>query len=228
MVGRLQVRSSLRRYHIWLGWIIGLPLLLWTISGLVMVARPIETVRGEHLLRQAPPLYFPVAPVPPRIGPRPVSSLTLEQNVGGPKWVIRYADGGSRLADPQTGRLLPSLAAADAAEIVRARYDGRAQIAGVDRISADDPPIDLRRNIASWRVTMDDGTRFYIAETSGEIVARRTRFWRIYDFMWGLHIMDLNTREDSSNPLVIGFGILAFITIMLALTLLPLTIGRRR
>ena len=24
--------------------------------------------------------------------------------------------------------------------------------------------------------------------------------------MWGLHIMDLETREDAHNPLLIGFG----------------------
>ena len=39
----------LARWHIWLGWLIGLPLVMWTVTGLVMVARPIETVRGTHL-----------------------------------------------------------------------------------------------------------------------------------------------------------------------------------
>ena len=39
----------LARWHIWLGWLVGVPLLLWTLSGLVMVARPIEEVRGTSL-----------------------------------------------------------------------------------------------------------------------------------------------------------------------------------
>ena len=42
-------RASLRRWHMWLGWLVGLPVLFWTISGFVMVARPIEEVRGEAL-----------------------------------------------------------------------------------------------------------------------------------------------------------------------------------
>ena len=41
-------RSKLRRWHIWLAWIAAIPLLFWTVSGLVMVARPIEEVRGDE------------------------------------------------------------------------------------------------------------------------------------------------------------------------------------
>lgn len=224
----MRARQWLRRYHIWLGWVVGLPFLAWTVSGLVMVARPIEEVRGEHLLNEAPALADGLRPVPPAIGPRKVASLTLEQRHDGPRWLVRYADGGKRLADAGTGRLLPPLIAAEAAAAVSARFSGKARVAGVEKISADKPPLEFRREVDSWRVTMDDGTRFYVDAATGEIVARRTTWWRIYDFMWGLHIMDLKTREDTSNPLVIGFGIIAFVTTLLALVLLPMTIRRKR
>jgi succinate dehydrogenase hydrophobic anchor subunit len=46
--------------------------------------------------------------------------------------------------------------------------------------------------------------------------------------MWGLHIMDLQTREDTHNWWIIGFSALALVTILLALVLLPLTGKRRR
>lgn len=35
-------RAKLRRWHIWLGWAAAIPVLVWIISGLVMVARPTE------------------------------------------------------------------------------------------------------------------------------------------------------------------------------------------
>jgi hypothetical protein len=142
--------------------------------------------------------------------------------------VIGYSDGGSRLADAATGRLLPPLTAVDARAAVEDRYTGKAHVKAIDRTSASDPPLDLRRKIDAWRVTMDDGTRFYVNAATGEIAARRTRWWRIYDFMWGLHIMDLKTRENTSNPLVIGFGIVALLTTIMALALLPMTLRRRR
>jgi uncharacterized iron-regulated membrane protein len=224
----MKTRRRLRRWHIWLGWIVGLPFLAWTVSGLVMVARPIETVRGEGLIAEAPALPAGFVPVAPAIGPRPLASLRLEGRSDGPRWLLKYADGATRLADASSGRLLPMLAAADAARIVEARYTGKARILAVDRTSAKAPPLELRRKVAAWRVTMSDGTRFYLDSATGEILARRTRWWRFYDLMWGIHIMDLETREDAHNPLLIGFGIVALLTTSLALVMLPLTLKRRR
>lgn len=225
---RVKTRQRLRRYHIWLGWLVGLPFLFWTVSGLIMVARPIEEVRGEGLIREAPPLVMAAPPVAPAVGPRPVASLRLEPRAGGTRWIVTYADGAARLADPADGRLLPPVTAGEASRIVADRYTGRARITAVDKTPAARPPLDLRRKVESWRVTMSDGTRFYLNASTGEIIARRTSFWRFYDFMWGLHIMDLDTREDTHNPWVIGFGIAALITTLLALVMLPLTIRRRR
>jgi hypothetical protein len=193
-----------------------------------MVARPIETVRGEGLIAEAPALPAGLAPVPPAIGPRPLASLRLEARRDGAKWLLKYADGGTRLADVATGRLLPPLAAADAARIVEARYTGKARIAAVDRTSAEAPPLELRRKVSAWRVTMSDGTRFYLDSATGEILARRTRWWRFYDLMWGIHIMDLDTREDAHNPLLIGFAAVSLAAVLLAFLLLPPTLKRRR
>jgi hypothetical protein len=224
----MKARQRLRRWHVWLGWIVGLPFLAWTVSGLVMVARPIEEVRGEGLIRPAAPLPSGAVVVAPAIGPRPVASLVLEHRDGGPRWIVKYEDGGSRLADGATGRLLPPLAAKDAAAIVERGYTGEARIVAVDRIAADKPPMDFRRKVEAWRVSMSDGTRFYVSAATGEVLARRTGWWRFYDFMWGLHIMDLETREDAHNPLLIGFAIVSLGTILMAIVLLPLTVRRRR
>ena len=224
----MKLRHSLRRYHIWLGWLVGVPLLIWTVSGLFMAAFPIETVRGEHLIGEAPALSLAAPPAPPQIGPRPVASLSLEPRPGGARWIVRYADGGARLADPATGRLLAPLTAADAVRIVEARYTGDAKLASVDRTSAEDPPLELRRPIEAWRISMEDGARFYVDARTGEILARRTGLWRAFDIMWGLHIMDLQTREDINNPWLIGFGALAVLSLLMALVLLPLAVWKRK
>jgi hypothetical protein len=166
------VRHFLARAHIWLGWIIGVPLLFWTASGLFMVLQPIETVRGEHLKRAPVPLILTAPVVAPATGLRAVKSMALEARSDGAKWVISYADGGGRLADPATGELLP-------------------------RIDAE----------------------------TGAVLATRTKFWRAYDFMWGLHIMDLQTREETSHPILIAFAALAGVGVIIGLILLPL---RRR
>jgi len=224
----MTVRSSLRRWHIWLGWIVGLPFLFWVISGLVMVVRPIEEVRGSDLLREPRPVVLRSAPVAPRVEGLELQSLAIAQSASGPRWVATLANGFTRSADPATGDWLPELSAFQASREITARYGGKASIASVSKTDPDNPPLDLRRPIPAWQVRMTDGTHFYVDARSGQVVATRTRFWRIYDWMWGLHIMDLKTREDTHNPLIIGFAVVALVTTILALVMLPLTIRRRK
>ena len=221
-------RTQYRRWHIWLGWVAAIPVLLWVVSGLIMVARPIEDVRGSGLLREADPVRLAGPPIPPLVAGVPLSSLTLEQRAAGPRWVIKLPDGKTRIADPTTGLLLPALSASDATREVEARYAGAAKVQSVTRTSADKPPLDLRRPIDAWKIEMDDGTRFYVDASTGQIAATRTRWWRFYDLMWGLHIMDPQTREDTHNPFVIGFGIVALAMAVLGTIVLPMTIRRRK
>ena len=46
--------------------------------------------------------------------------------------------------------------------------------------------------------------------------------------MWGLHIMDLESRSDTSHPLLIGFAALAFLMVLLGLIVLPWRYLKRR
>jgi hypothetical protein len=223
-----KTRSRFRRWHIWLGWAIAIPMLLWTLSGIVMVWKPIEEVRGEHLMAEAAPMRVTAPMVAPQLEGVPMKSMSLQPRAGGPRWVVTLDDGTSRLADPASGALLPRLSAADAAREVTARYTGKAAVAAVTRTDPEHPPLDLRRPIAAWQIRMTDGTHFYVDTGSGEVVARRTGWWRFYDFMWGLHIMDPGGREDTHNPFVIGFGLLALFSTVLAITLLPMAKTRNR
>ena len=224
----MNLRTQYRRWHIWLGWAAAIPVLLWVVSGLIMVARPIEEVRGAGLLRDPQPMRLVGPPISPLVAGVPLSSLTLEERAAGPRWVIKLPDGKTRIADPTTGLLLPALSASDATREVEARYTGKAKVQSVTRTSADNPPLDLRRPIDAWKIEMDDGTRFYVDSSTGQIAATRTRWWRFYDLMWGLHIMDPQTREDTHNPFVIGFGIIALAMAVLGTIVLPMTIRRRK
>jgi hypothetical protein len=206
---------SLHKWHIWLGWLVGVPLILWTASGLFMVARPIEEVRGEHL-RGGPLMLTAISPVAPVLGPRPVEKLTLEQRGSGPVWVIQYQSGDLRRADAATGALLPKVSAPEAAMLAASYYAGNSSQSSVVQFAADKAPLDLRRERPSWRVNYADGTRLYIDTDTGGLLALRTDQWRLYDVMWGLHIMDLQTREDSHNPMLILFAALAFFALLLA------------
>jgi len=215
------------RWHVWLGWLIGVPIILWTASGLLMVAQPIETVRGNHLRSEAPALDA-IDAVAPRLEGRQAKSLTLQQNNAGPFWVIAYADGGKRRADALTGALLPPVSGAEANALARAARSDKAAIRSVTLFTADDAPTDQRSDRPSWQVVFDDDARFYIDADTGELLSVRTRFWRAFDFMWGLHIMDLQDREDTSHPVLILFAALSLAGSILGFVMLFTRHRRRR
>ena len=52
----------------------------------------------------------------------------------------------------------------------------------------------------------------YIDAYSGEIVAIRSKQWRIWDLMWGFHIMDWVDRDNIDNILLKIFSFLALFT----------------
>lgn len=223
----MALRRPLRRIHLWLGWLVGVPLLFWTASGLFMAARPMEEVRGTALRAPAPPIAAAGSARLPDPAGRPVRTLAIEMQAGRPVWIAGFADGAAARASTATGAWLPPVSEAEARAIARAAYAPAAAITGTARTPADAPPLDLRRPRPAWGVAFADGTRLYVDADTGAVLALRTDQWRWFDWMWGLHIMDLQGREETSHPILILFAALAFVATLLGLALLPLASRRR-
>jgi uncharacterized iron-regulated membrane protein len=58
----------------------------------------------------------------------------------------------------------------------------------------------------------DSHINIYQNPYSGEILAIRSQSWRVWDFMWGIHIMDWVERDNINNALLKFFSFLALIT----------------
>ena len=207
------------RWHIWLGWVVGLPILMWTITGLWMVARPIEEVRGTNL-RAEPAAVDPASlRFPSTIG-EPIREARLVAQPDGPVWIVTAANGTRWRYSARFGTATPPVVEDEARRIARATYVGAARLDKMTYFPAGEAPLDSRAESAVWQARFADGTRLYIDDTTGEVQALRTGQWRLYDLMWGLHIMDPQTREDTNNPFVIVFGALAMIGALLGCILL--------
>ncbi|MCX9148074.1 hypothetical protein [Erythrobacter sp. WG] len=200
---------TLARWHVWLGWLVGVPIVMWLASGLFMTLRPIEEVRGEHLrLKQAPDaLVLPGSAVASAEAQLKEMRVTMQQ--GRAVAILTGLDGSVRRVDFASGAAIPALGAAEAQALVAARIAGGDKADSVTLFPADRTPPDFRREVAVWRVALADGTNVYVGRDTGEIEAVRTRWWRAFDLAWGFHIMDLSGREDTSHPVLIAFAALS-------------------
>lgn len=226
------MRRSLQRAHIWLGWIVGGQLVLWMLSGLVMTAMPIERVRGEHLQREiAAPLGGVRGLVPPEAVLRHAGadSVTLRLLDGRPVYELREGKTPLGLHDARTGHEIV-LDAAAIRRIAEARYAGDGTVAAVARVDPANVPLDLRRDDPAWAVRFADGegTVFYLHALTGDLLAARTNGWRLFDVMWGLHIMDWRMREDMNHPLLVAAAALGLLTTVGGVALLVLRARRPR
>lgn len=200
---------TLAKWHIWLGWLVGVPIAMWLATGLFMVARPIEKVRGEHLELKgtAIPLVLPGSEL--ATAEANLKEMRVVMQDGRAVAVLTDMDGAVSRVDMASGARLPALDAEAARALVAARITGGDKVERVTLFPADRTPFDFRRPLAVWQVWLEDGTNVYVGRDTGEIEAVRTRWWRAFDFAWGLHIMDLSEREDTSHPILILFAALS-------------------
>jgi hypothetical protein len=204
-----RIMRTLARWHIWLGWLVGVPIVLWLASGLFMTLRPVSEVRGEQLRRELPaqPLMIAEGIIASSNSGLKEMRVTMQQ--GRAVAILTGLDGTIRRVDFANGQPIAPLDAASARALVEQRIIGGERVVAVRAFPAEQTPFDFRRPLAVWQIALADGTNVYVGRDTGEIEAVRTRWWRWFDLAWGLHIMDLSEREDTSHPLLILFAALS-------------------
>lgn len=210
---KLRLHLFASRTHKWLAIIIGAQLLLWFASGALMSFLPIDRVHGDHLVDRKAVGSLPTGialATPSAIVARsgaPVETVTYRMWLGRPVAELAGAKG-ARLFDATTGQALPSATPAQAEAVARDAWRGNGlPAATVTRIERPSP--EYRGALPAWRVAFadDDATRVFVAADTGRIAAVRTGTWRLYDFFWGLHIMDWSNHENFNTPWLLGFAI---------------------
>lgn len=214
--------SFWRKVHKYLGWVLLLQLIFWFGSGLVMSLLPIEQVRGEHLRRaQAAPDWSQALSPAPLAQQLPHHQLKLSQQGIIP--VYQFSKDNQQLYySALTAEVIAPLTEAQVKDLAGRQYQGTAEIDKIQHLQQ--APFEVR-HLASplWQVQFADeeGSSFYLEEYTGKLLSVRTTNWRIFDFVWMLHIMDYEDREDFNHPLLIVFSATALFFTLTGALLLP-------
>lgn len=199
----------LKKLHKWLGLLIGIQVILWLLSGLVISLLDPVKVSGKQWVSAVATESQALEPVvflePPEL---PAGLLTdalgidLTTRHGKPVYLVRHA-AGETVVNAIDGSIVVT-SKTDAEQLARRDFSGNGEITSIEPGLA--PDVETRdRSGAYWRVNFSDpaNTAIYISVSSGEILERRNSFWRVRDFFWMLHIMDYTGRENFNNSLVI-------------------------
>ena len=224
----------MRSAHRWLGFLIGVQVLLWVIGGLIMSSLKLHEVRGQHLAApevpvqlQAQELGLPLKQLLAQLE-APVSQVTLTEFLTRPVYQVT-TDSGVQMIDAGTGAALSPISQEQALLVAKADYSGDSPLADVRWVT--EPGSEYRgRDLPLWRVGINDdlNTALYIDPDTGAVVARRNRLWRIFDFVWMLHIMDYQEREEINHPLLIIAAATALLFSISGAYLLIASLQRRR
>lgn len=218
--------------HKWLALIIGIQIFIWIATGLFFTVVPIEQVRSEHRIREVAPLHLSAADLATfsgaLAGAEAPIRLTVENRPEGARIVADYADGTAALFDARTGAKLSPLDAENALAVARARIITEAPVASSELVTTASP--EYRGALPAWRIAFDEPSKLavYVGANTGQVTARRSELWRVYDFLWALHIMDYQEHENFNHAPIIIVSVLAFLSTIAGIALIPYRFRWRR
>ena len=209
-----------RKLHRWLGLLMALQIIAWMGSGLYFAIFPIETIRGEHLTNGAASLSSIdleelITPstawkavseeTGPDITPLALSVVTDANTTWYRVSGSRGKSDFTRYVNGRTGTVREFLSRAQIKEIAVDRLAVDGVVESINLLEESKSGGEYRgRELPIWQVVYSkpESLKLYISGWTGEIVARRTTRWRIFDFLWMLHIMDFEDRSDFNTPLL--------------------------
>lgn len=228
----MSVTKLSSKIHKWLALVLVLQVLFWFVSGLFFAVVPIERVRSEHTIAKQAPVPIPLAAAAAglqRIGSGSAGAtgekIEIRSMLGKPVALVSKGEVRPRLYDLSSGRLLSPVPRNVAVAVAELDQAGNARAVRAEVVTTASP--EYRGALPAWRVDFEDGTRrsVYVAADTGAVTGRRSTLWRVYDFLWSLHIMDFKDHEDFNTPLLIGATGLGLIVIVTGIVLFPSRLG---
>ena len=214
----------IRSFHKYLSLIISVQLLLWTISGIYFAFNKIELVRGEQYIIEDNPSALDI------------ESLNISSNTKGievfkrlNQWIVKVEMNAGFKYQDLLGNEVYELSPNQAIEVVKLKTT----LSPVDviKINESSARSEFRgRSLPIYKIKTNssDDSNVYVDVMSGKIVAIRSDSWRVWDFLWGAHIIDYRQRDNINNILLKIFSVLALFSSLSGIALFFNTIKKLR
>lgn len=221
-------KRAIRKWHRYLGLFLGIQFLLWTIGGLYFSWTRIEQVRGDDL-KQAPlPLLLDSAVVSPAeaiAALPPVHRTQVEQCQlirlpGGLCYQIvckMEKEQAVYLIEALSGKRRAPLSREEAIALALEKAGHKGEVKEVRYLTATGKHHEYRNKpLPVWAVELGAGvnTTVYVSSEWGTVQSFRNNSWRIFDFLWMLHTMDYEGRDNFNNWLLRIVSVVGLLTVL--------------
>ena len=214
----------IRSFHKYLSLIISVQLLLWTISGIYFAFNKIELVRGEQYIIEDNPSALDI------------ESLNISSNTKGievfkrlNQWIVKVEMNAGFKYQDLLGNEVYELSPNQAIEVVKLKTTlSPMDVIKINESSARSEFRGRSLPIYKIKTNSSDDSNVYVDVMSGKIVAIRSDSWRVWDFLWGAHIIDYRQRDNINNILLKIFSILSLLSSLSGIALFFNTIKKLR
>lgn len=239
-MNKLKLQRYVRKFHRYLGVVLGVQFILWTAGGLYFSWSDIEKIRGEDI--KADKQALPIESDIPSLGILLDSLILNEPEIafedihvveilGKAFYQIHIAKplNEVRLYDMKDLKIKSKLTEKEAIEVAMRGLKQPSNILNVKYIEQTDSHHEYRdKPLPAYAITFDrpNNTTVYVAAELGTVQSYRSNGWRIFDFLWMFHTMDYEGRDNFNNLLLRIFSLMGLITLFSGFLLYFLTIQK--
>ncbi|TNE72890.1 hypothetical protein EP331_05985 [bacterium] len=235
--------KNLRKWHRWLGFLIVIQFLGWTISGVYFSWTSIDEVHGDLTFRH-PHGFQKNATL---ANPDSILNLVIDKDVHGLKAMelVTVLDTlyyriqvynhdltlRTRLFNASTVKERHRLTEEEAKLMAIQSFIPNSQPTHITFLDSTDAHHEYRElPLPAYRVDFEhpSETHVYVSIDRAEVMRHRNAKWRWFDWFWMLHTMDYESRDDFNNTLLRVFSMFGMITIASGFWLFFATVKRRR
>ena len=232
-----------RRSHRFLGVFLGIQFLLWTLGGLYFSWTNIDDIHGDFQRNPPPALALGADCVSPSVVVNnlkqtaivdSIDKIQLAMVLDTPYYQVVFWQNNRKkvaLLAAQTGQIRQPLSAKEAETVARAAFKGAATVVGVQYLVQADGHHEYREKpLPAYAVSFEHPSRtvVYVSTEWGTVQSFRNQKWRVFDFLWMLHTMDFQGRDNINNWVLRGASILGLLTILSGFLLFFITMRRRK
>lgn len=240
MVKKATLQRKTRMLHRWFGVILGIQFIFWTIGGIYFSWSDMDQVHGDHQKAHIHPVssstkFYDLQKIIDKIKLKDtvhfIFDTRLIQVLNEPYYQIHYSAKHDRekkiqLANASTGELRGPLSKNEAIEVAKNSFNEESKIESVEYLTQTNGHHEYRDNpLPAYAITFKhpSQTTVYVSTELGTVQKFRNKQWRVFDFLWMLHTMDYQTRDNLSNLLLRIFSIFGLISILSGFVLFFLT-----